>query len=92
MKDEYFLVDGKTPDMHPGGGDNAIKAEQTLSSDARVHHIERSPSTRSQQVREIVGPGGPPSQVSGGNRRENSDSSNEECFATYSMWQRHYLS
>lgn len=91
MKDEYFLVDGKTSDMHPGGGDDAIKAEEILASDASIHHVDRSPSIRSQQVYEIVGPGGPP-QMPVGNRRENSDSSNEEYLATYSMWQRHYLS
>ncbi|RJE22453.1 hypothetical protein PHISCL_05230 [Aspergillus sclerotialis] len=92
MKDEYFLVDGKTSDTHPGGGDNAIKVEESSANDASIHQVDRSPSTRSQQVREIVGPGGPPPHLSVGNRRENSDSSNEEYLATYSMWQRYYLS
>lgn len=93
MKDEYFLVDGKTSHMYPGGGDNCAKVERSVASDGSYHRFDRSPSSRSQLACEIVGPGGPPIQRrierSGGILRENSDSSTDEYLVTYSMWQRY---
>lgn len=92
MKDEYFLMDGKTSHMHPGG-DNAIKAERSLTSEGSLGCFDRSPQ-RSEPACEIVGPGGPPLiqgrvERSGGIRRDNSDSSADEYLVTYSMWQRY---
>lgn len=93
MKDEYFVVDGKAPDMHPGGGDNAVKAERSLTSDGSSGGFDRSPQSRSERACEIVGPGGSLIQGRverpGGIRRDNSDSSADEYLVTYSMWQRY---
>ncbi|KAL3467078.1 hypothetical protein BJX64DRAFT_189816 [Aspergillus heterothallicus] len=97
LRDEYFLVDGKSTDLRPDRGDNPIKGERVFSGDGGLHSgpgLDRSLSLRTQEIPEIIGPGGPigiPSPLPLRVDREGSDST-EEYLVTYSLLHRHYFS
>ncbi|KAL4794725.1 hypothetical protein BDV19DRAFT_182801 [Aspergillus venezuelensis] len=97
LRDEYFLVDGKSTDLRPDRGDNPIKGERVFAGDGGLHSgpgLDRDLSIRTQEIPEIIGPGGPigvPSPRSFPREREGSDST-EEYLVTYSLLHRHYFS
>ncbi|KAL4880745.1 hypothetical protein BJY04DRAFT_70369 [Aspergillus karnatakaensis] len=97
LRDEYFLVDGKSTDLRPDRGDNPIKGERAFTGDGGLHSgpgLDRNLSVRTQEIPEIIGPGGPlglPSPLPFRRDREGSDST-EEYLVTYSLFQRHYFS
>ncbi|KAL4943200.1 hypothetical protein BDV06DRAFT_221445 [Aspergillus oleicola] len=97
LRDEYFLVDGKSTDLRPDRGDNPIKGERGFAGDGGLHSgpgLDRDLSIRTQEIPEIIGPGGPigvPSPRSFPREREGSDST-EEYLVTYSLLHRHYFS
>ncbi|KAL3490535.1 hypothetical protein BJX62DRAFT_137918 [Aspergillus germanicus] len=97
LRDEYFLVDGKSTDLRPDRGNNPIKRERAFSGDGGLHSgpgLDRALSLRTQEIPEIIGPGGPmglPSPLPLRGDREGSDST-EEYLVTYSLLHRHYFS
>ncbi|KKK16129.1 hypothetical protein AOCH_006594, partial [Aspergillus ochraceoroseus] len=97
LRDEYFLVDGKSSDLRPDRGDNPLKAEQRFTGDGSLHSgpgLDRSLSTSTQDIPEIIGPRGPmgiPAARSLRSEREGSDST-DEYLVTYSLLHRHYFS
>ncbi|KAL4784361.1 hypothetical protein BJX76DRAFT_327494 [Aspergillus varians] len=97
LRDEYFFVDGKSPDLRPDRGDNPIKGERGFAGDGGLHSgpgLDRNRSIRTQEIPEIIGPGGPmgiPSPRPFRGDREGSDST-EEYLVTYSLLHRHYFS
>ncbi|KAL4927689.1 uncharacterized protein BDV17DRAFT_266251 [Aspergillus undulatus] len=97
LQDEYFLVDGKSTDLRPDRGDNPIKGERGFAGDGGLHSgpgLDRNLSVRTQEIPEIIGPGGPmgaPRPRSFPRDREGSDST-EEYLVTYSLLHRHYFS
>ncbi|KAL5343871.1 hypothetical protein BJX70DRAFT_351957 [Aspergillus crustosus] len=97
LRDEFFLVDGKSTDLRPDRGDNPIKGERGFAGDGGLHSgpgLDRNLSVRTQEIPEIIGPGGPlgmPSPLPYRRDREGSDST-EEYLVTYSLFQRHYFS
>ncbi|KAL3470158.1 hypothetical protein BJX99DRAFT_56374 [Aspergillus californicus] len=97
MRDEYFLVDGKSTDLRPDRGDNPIKGERVFSGDGAIHSgpgLDRHLSNRTREIPEIIGPGGAigvPSPRPLRRDRDGSDST-EEYLVTYSLLHRHYFS
>ncbi|KAL4863861.1 hypothetical protein BDV12DRAFT_20913 [Aspergillus spectabilis] len=97
LRDEYFFVDGKSTDLRPDRGDNPIKGERGFTGDGGLYSgpgLDRNVSIRTQEIPEIIGPGGPigmPSPRPFRRDREGSDST-EEYLVTYSLFQRHYFS
>ncbi|KAL4913267.1 hypothetical protein BDW62DRAFT_214361 [Aspergillus aurantiobrunneus] len=98
LRDEYFLVDGKSPDLRPDRGDTPIKGERGFVGDGGLHSgpgLDRNLSIRTHEIPEIIGPGGPmgiPSPRPFRRDREGSDSTAEEYLVTYSLFHRHYFS
>ncbi|KAE8374575.1 hypothetical protein BDV26DRAFT_36931 [Aspergillus bertholletiae] len=95
--DEYFFVDGKT-NVRPDRGDNPTKADRSIISGGSLYNVfghDRSPSTGTLDVPEIIGPGRPihiqppwPYRV----ERDASDDSIDEYLFTYPMYQSRYFS
>ncbi|OJJ01341.1 hypothetical protein ASPVEDRAFT_40894 [Aspergillus versicolor CBS 583.65] len=97
LQDEYFFVDGKSTDLRPDRGDNPIKGERGFVGDGGLHSgpgLDRNLSIRTQDIPEIIGPGGSmgiPSPRPLRRDREGSDST-EEYLVTYSLLHQHYFS
>lgn len=99
LGDEYFYADGKQHDYQPDTGRGAIKSESMIMND--LQSVASSSSfdrglPASASISHIVGPRAfhePGSLLDSRCRRErNSSDSTDDCFATYSMFQRHYCS
>lgn len=60
FRNEYFSVDGKTYDFRPDRGNNATKAEKSISGDGSIHNgpgLDREFSLRNRPTPEVIGPG-----------------------------------
>lgn len=94
LQDEYFLVDGKSTDLRPDRGDNPVKGG--FVGDGGLHSgpgLDRNLSIPTQDIPEIIGPGG---SIGIPNprpfRRDRGDSdSTEEYLVTYSLLHQHYF-
>ncbi|KAI9375335.1 hypothetical protein BJX61DRAFT_539893 [Aspergillus egyptiacus] len=97
LRDEYFLVDGKSTEFRPDRPDTALKGERRFTGDGGMYSgpgLDRNHSIRTHEIPEIVGPGGPiaiPSPRQPRRDREGSDST-DEYLITYSLLHRHYFS
>ncbi|KAL2872509.1 uncharacterized protein BJX67DRAFT_11441 [Aspergillus lucknowensis] len=97
MRDEFFLVDGKSTDLRPDRGDNPLKGERAFTGDGGLYSgpgLDRDLSIRTQEVPEIIGPGGPTGLTNPRPLRRDRDGSDstEEYLVTYSLLHRHYFS
>lgn len=99
LGDEYFYADGKQPGYQPDTGRGAIKSESMIMND--LQSIASSTSfdrglPASTSISHIVGARDFHDQGSlldsRCRRERNSSDSTDDCFATYSMFQRHYCS
>lgn len=97
LRDEYFLVDGKSTDLRPDRGNNPIKSERAFAGDGGLHSgpgLDRNASIQAQEIPEIIGPGGPMGMPSPRLLRRDRDSSDstDEYLVTYSLLHQHYFS
>ncbi|GAD95943.1 hypothetical protein AOR_1_1146054 [Paecilomyces variotii No. 5] len=100
LRDEYFLVDGKSNGNPPGRGDDRIRAEKRIVSDGSIHSgpgLDRDPGVRAHFIPQMIGPGSPRRRVA--SRREdqarverNGTDSTDEYISTYRILRQRFRS